>query len=309
MDFSRLPDDLWMHIVKFYPTKLRLRCRELKDLTDAAAATELHRASALFAETQKRVQDKNDLMVMANCDAHELKEGSPNYDPLLYTEAVKTFDLRADLLVEESLVFAEQLEAVYQDWGWHPLLGGLVGTHTLNLCSKILGYQLVNVRFWAMPNGGNLVSSKYAKSNLYLILTKSTWFKFQKLVKLRDRIMNRFGSLLPPDFYTKEKARILEMLRPLTVARLKSMLAAEGLAVGGRKPELLARAAALIVDRLSVAERRRAERRKAERRRPEVMWSRVYNALLADMLAKNQAWAFKNLLPHRIEDNDLEWWE
>ena len=83
----------------------------------------------------------------------------------------------------------------------------------------------------------------------------------------------------------------------------------EGLAVGGRKPELLARAAALIVDRLSVAERRRAERRKAERRRPEVMWSRVYNALLADMLAKNQARAFKNLLPHRIEDNDLEWWE
>ena len=304
MAFPQLPDDLKVQIVGFHPPMLRLRCRELKGLADVAAATELRRASVLFAETQKRVQDKNHLMVMANCDAHELNEGSPNYDPLLYTAAVKTFDLRADLLVEESLVFAEQLEAVYQDWGWHSLLGGLVGLHTLNLCSKILGYQLLNVRFWAMPNGGNLVSSKYAKPNLALILTKSTWFKFQKLVKLRDRIINRFGSLLPPDFYTKEKGRILEMLRPLTVARLKSMLAAQGLAVDGRKPELLARAAASICAAPSAA-----ERRKAERRRPEVMWSRVYNALLADMRAKNQVWASKNLLPHRIEDNDLEWWE
>ena len=304
MDFSRLPNDLWMHIVAFHPTKLRLRCRELKDLADAAAATELHRASALFEETQKRVLDKERLMAEAEREAHELKEGSPNYDPLLYTAAVETFDLRADLLVEESLVFAEQLEAVYQDWGWHPLLGGLVGTHTLNLCSKILGYQLLNVRIWAMPNGGNLVSSKYAKSNLYLILTRSTWLKFVKLVELQDRIINRFKSLLPPDFYTKEKGRILEMLRPLTVARLKSMLAAQGLAVGGRKPELLARAAASICAAPSAA-----ERRKAERRRPEVMWSRVYNALLADMRAKNQMWAFMYLSPHRIEDNDLEWWE
>lgn len=40
-------------------------------------------------------------------------------------------------------------------------------------------------------------------------------------------------------------------------------------------------------------------------RRPEVMWSRVYNALLADMRAENQAWAFVYLHPHGIEDNDF----
>ena len=70
------------------------------------------------------------------------------------------------------------------------------------------------------------------------------------------------------------------------------------------EPELLARAAASICAAPSAA-----ERRKAERRRPEVMWSRVYNALLADMRAKNQMWAFVYLHPHGIEDNDLEWWE
>lgn len=35
------------------------------------------------------------------------------------------------------------------------------------------------------------------------------------------------------------------------------------------------------------------------------MWSRVYNALLADMRAENQAWAFKNLYEHDIEGVDL----
>jgi len=300
MAFPQLPDDLKVHIVGFHPPMLRLRSRGLKDLANAAAATELRRASAFFAETQKRVRDKERLMMQAVREAHELKEGSPNYDPLLYAEAVKTFDLRADLLVEESLVFAEQLEAVYQNWGWHPLLGGLVGTHTLNLCSEILGYQLVKVRSWASFYGGNLVSSKYAKSNLSLILTKSTWFKFVKLVQLRDRIINRFKPLLPPDFYTKEKERILEMLRPLTVARLKSMLAAKGLAVDGRKPELLARAAASICAAPSAAEANMS------RNRPEKMWSRVFKALLADMRAKNQVWASNNLWHRRMKGYDLK---
>ena len=302
MDFSRLPNDLWVHIVGFHPPKLRLRSRELKDLADVAAATELRRASASFADTQKRVQDKDRLMVKAGWEAYTYKRGSPYHDPLLYTAAVKTFDLCADLLVEESLVFAEQLEAVYQDWGWHPLLGGLVGTHTLKLC-LVLGHQLLNVRCWAMDGGGNLVSSKYAKPNLHLILTQSMWFKFQKLVKLRDRIINRFKPLLPPDFYTKEKGRILEMLRPLTVAGLKSALAARGLADGGSKPELLARLQLAYFPPPSAAEANMS------RIRPEVMWSRVYNALLADMRAKNQACAFKNLSFHDIEDNDLKSWE
>lgn len=37
----------------------------------------------------------------------------------------------------------------------------------------------------------------------------------------------------------------------------------------------------------------------------EVQWDLVFNALLADMRAKNQAWAFKNLYEHNIEGIDL----
>ena len=77
-----------------------------------------------------------------------------------------------------------------------------------------------------------------------------------------------------------------------------SVLAARGLAVDGSKPELVARLQLSIFPPPTAAEANKS------RNRPEVMWSRVFNALLADMRAKNQVWASKNLWRRRIEDND-----
>ena len=223
MDFSQLPYDLKVQIVGVQPAMLRLRSRELKDLADVAAANELRRAAALFAATHQRVLDQQDQTWSAEELVFNTLQGRSDDNDGLYSAAVKTFDLHVNLLVKESRVFAQQLEAVYQDWGWHPLLGGLVGTHTLNLCWK-LGYR------FARP---------------------------MEMMKLRERIMNRFTPLVPSDAYTNENGHTLTM-------------------------HLLPQ---------------------------EVQWDLVFNALLADMRAKNQVWASKNLLPHRIEDNDLEWWE